>query len=129
MTTETTGRDFRYPGIRWWQIALASLGALIAFVGFIGLYAAAAGEPCQSGEECYKPTATWYVVCCTLLGLGVLLIFVVPVTNAANEGKRFNPPPGWPEPPPGWRPVSPSWQPPDEWPDPPIGWVFWVRRS
>ena len=43
----------------------------------------------------------------------------------SNDGKKFNPPPGWPKPPPEWRPPA-SWSPDPDWPELPEGWNLWV---
>jgi endonuclease YncB( thermonuclease family) len=40
-------------------------------------------------------------------------------------GRRFNPPPGWPEPESGWTP-PPQWKPDVSWPPAPPQWTFWV---
>ncbi|MCP2336054.1 DUF3761 domain-containing protein [Actinomadura rupiterrae] len=39
-------------------------------------------------------------------------------------GRRFNPPPGWPDPGPGWTP-PPGWLPNPAWPPAPPGWDYW----
>jgi membrane protease YdiL (CAAX protease family) len=41
------------------------------------------------------------------------------------QGRRWRPPPGWPQPPPGWVPPA-GWQPSPEWPAPPADWEFWA---
>ncbi|MBA3641804.1 MAG: DUF4041 domain-containing protein, partial [Acidobacteria bacterium] len=44
------------------------------------------------------------------------------------DGKRFNPPPGWPSPPTGWTPPE-GWQPDPAWPPPPPGWELWTSTD
>lgn len=48
--------------------------------------------------------------------------------SGRHEGKRFNPPPGWPPTPKNWVPPS-GWEPPAEWPKPPSGWELWVEEE
>lgn len=43
---------------------------------------------------------------------------------AAQPGKRFVVPPGWPPTPQGWTP-PPGWEPDPSWPPAPDGWQFW----
>ena len=45
-----------------------------------------------------------------------------------DDGKKFNPPPGWPKPPPEWRPPA-GWSPDPNWPDLPEGWELWISTG
>ena len=46
----------------------------------------------------------------------------------SNDGKKFNPPPGWPKPPPGWQPPA-GWSPDPSWPELPEDWQLWVSTG
>ena len=42
-----------------------------------------------------------------------------------TDGRRFNPPPGWPKPPSSWKPPK-GWHPDPSWPEMPDGWELWL---
>lgn len=44
------------------------------------------------------------------------------------DGRRFNPPPGWPKPPSSWKPPK-GWRPDPSWPAMPNGWELWLPSA